>query len=72
MRSIGKLFTAFATVADSLLALASVIDTATARLRMQLALDTDPPGLPHGEVLDNAETDSGSPSTKRGKKTAAV
>jgi len=39
MRSTTKLFSAFATLADSLLALAGVVDVATGKLRQQLALD---------------------------------
>lgn len=53
MRSIGKLFSAFGTLADSVLALAGVMDTATARLRMQLAQEIDPPALDHSEAIDN-------------------
>lgn len=73
MRSIGKLFTAFGTLADSLLSLASVVDVATAKLRIQLASETEPTALPHAnEVIDNAEAEpSPSASTKRGGKAKA-
>jgi hypothetical protein len=40
MRPIGKLFGAFGTLVDSLLSLASVVDVATTRLRLQLADDS--------------------------------
>jgi hypothetical protein len=40
MRSISRLFTAFSTLADSLLALAGVVDLATGKLRQQLADET--------------------------------
>ena len=63
MRSISRLFGAFGTLADSLLSLASVVNTATDKLRVQLANETDIPALPHAEVID-AEA---SPSTKRRK-----
>lgn len=74
MRSITRLFSAFGTLADSLLSLASVVDTATAKLRLQLAEQTEPPALIHGgEVLDNApgetsSTDSANTATKRNRK----
>ena len=56
MRSITRLFGAFGTLADSLLSLSGVIDAATAKLRLQLATETDPAALAHaGEVLDHAE-----------------
>jgi hypothetical protein len=39
MRSISRLLTALGTLADSLLSLASVVDTAAAKLRQQLAIE---------------------------------
>lgn len=47
MRSIARLFSAFSTLADSVLSLASVLDAGTARLRQQLALDGEaaPPAV---------------------------
>lgn len=48
MKSIARLFSAFGTLADSLLALAGVIDVATGRIRMQLAHeDTLPDVIEH-------------------------
>lgn len=62
MRSITRLFGAFGTLADSLLSLASVVDAATAKLRLQLAGETESAALTHaGEVLD-ASTGQGGPS----------
>lgn len=68
MRSISKLFGAVGTLADSLLSLSALVDTISGRLRMQLALDTDPPQLP-GEVIDGT-TDSGTSARRKGKATA--
>jgi hypothetical protein len=63
MRSIGKLFTAFATLADSVLSLAGVIDVATVRLRQQLALDEA------GHVIEHQPVESEpTSSAKRSKK----
>ena len=67
MRSASKLFAALGTLADSILALASVVDVATGQLRQQLALDEAPPALPHGEILDAEEP---APSTKRNGRTS--
>jgi len=39
MRSIARLFSAFGTLAESILSLSGVLDAATGRLRQQLALD---------------------------------
>jgi hypothetical protein len=39
MRSISRLFSAFGTLADSLLALAGVVNIATDKLRQQLAVE---------------------------------
>jgi len=75
MRSIGRLFGAFGTLADSLLALASVVDVAAARLRLQLA-DESAPRLAHdsptAEIVDSGangvvEAEQPAPSTKRGR-----
>jgi hypothetical protein len=69
MRSITRLFGVLGTLADRILALASVVNTATDKLRLQLATESDPLALPRdGEAIDNAGPDNGSPSTKRGRK----
>ena len=70
MRSIGKLFSAFSTLADSLLSLAAVIDNATAKVRQQIDRESDPPALPHGEVIDAAPEGNGTVKGKRAKATA--
>lgn len=62
MRSIARLFTAFGILADSLLTLGSVVDSATEKLRLQLDGETEAPALPHALVQGNTD---GSPSTKR-------
>jgi hypothetical protein len=68
MRSISRLFGAFGTLADSLLSLSAVVNTATDKLRLQLASESEPLALDHAsEVIDNPSTDSGSTSTKRRK-----
>jgi hypothetical protein len=70
MRSIGKLFSAFATLADSILALASVVDGATGRLRQQLALD-GPEVLEHQPAGVEASPEPTEPATsKRSRKSA--
>lgn len=70
MRSIAKLFAAFSTLTDSVLSLASVLDTTTARLRMQLASETEPPVIEHhGEVID---TTPETPATKRNGRAKAT
>jgi hypothetical protein len=51
MQSIRNVFAAFANLAASLNALASVVDVATGRLRQSLALD-EPALLPPGDVID--------------------
>jgi hypothetical protein len=66
MRSIIRLFGAFGTLADCILALASVINVATDKLRLQLASESEKPALPHGEVID-ATAGNGATSTKRRK-----
>jgi hypothetical protein len=66
MRSIGKLFTAFVTLADSLLALAGLVDIATDKLRQQLTTETGTHIIEH-EAGAVAET-----TRRNGKKTAAV
>lgn len=49
MRSLARLFGAVGTLADSVLALAVVLDAATARLRQQLSLggETSPQTIEH-------------------------
>jgi hypothetical protein len=69
MRSIGKLFSAFSTLADSLLSLAAVIDNATAKVRQQIDQESDPPALP-GEVIDAAPDGNGTGKGKRAKATS--
>jgi hypothetical protein len=69
MRSIGKLFSAFSTLADSVLGLAAVIDAATAKVRQQLDWESDPQALPHGEVIDATPEGNGTVKGKRGKAT---
>lgn len=71
MRSIARLFGAFGTLADSVLSLASVLDVATARLRLTLAAEV-PEQLTHGssetEISQpdaNGAIPEPSPSTKR-------
>src|SRR5262249_53269590 len=57
MRSITRLFSAFGTLADSILTLANVVDTATAKLRLQIANESETPTLPHhGDVIDGDTT----------------
>ena len=71
MRSITRLFGAFGTLADSLLSLASIIDAATSKLRLQIAAETEPAALAHtGEVIDGtaAEPTGSNGPTKRGRK----
>jgi hypothetical protein len=72
MRSIGRLFAAFGTLADSLLALASTVDIAMGRLRQQLAVEAV-------EVLEHQPAGEASPAdpsapepatAKRGRKSA--
>ena len=71
MQAIRSLFSAFANLAAAINALAGVVDSATGKLRQQLALD-EPAALPHGEVLDHAGADSGTPAMKRnGRKATA-
>jgi len=73
MRSITRLFGAFGTLADSVLALAGVIDVAAGRLRLQLADDSAPQlghGSPTAEIVDpgaNSAIAELASSTKRGK-----
>lgn len=71
MRSIGKLFTAFATLADSVLSLASVVDAATAKLRQQLALEYDPPQVLDHQPANDAEEAPAVNGTGKGKKARA-
>lgn len=58
MRSITKLFGAFAQLAESLASLASVVDIATAKLRMQLAHEVEVPALtsPTAEIVEHERT----------------
>lgn len=57
MRSLTKLFGAVGSLADSILALASIVDVATGRLRQNLALDdAEAPALPHADIIDNEPT----------------
>ncbi len=60
MRSISRLFGAVGTLADSLLALASVLDVATGKLRQQLVLD----GV---EVIEHNPAEIEEQPAKRGK-----
>lgn len=68
MRSLARLFSAFLTVADSLLSLASLLDDATARLRQQL----DGPAAPESPQLRREPLilDNGEPAKKNGRKTS--
>jgi hypothetical protein len=67
MNSIRSVFAALGNLAASINGLASVIDVASGRLRQQLALDYDPPILPHnGKVID---TDGTPPAKGRKAKT---
>lgn len=74
MRSLARLFGAFGTLADSVLALASVLNNVTDRLRLQLSAEVDPPALPSaGEVIEHAEPEaSGTAANGRKRKTATV
>ena len=66
MRSITRLFSAVGTLADSLLSLASVVNTATDKLRLTLAGEVDPLALPHnGEVIDNNAEPAANPKPRR-------
>lgn len=74
MRSITRLFGALGTLADSVLALAGVIDMASGRLRLHLADDSAPQvthGSPMPEIVNpganGAFGTEQPPSTKRGK-----
>ncbi|HTU18983.1 MAG TPA: hypothetical protein VMG10_13060 [Gemmataceae bacterium] len=81
MRSITRLFGVFGTLADSLLSLSGVIDAATAKLRLQLASETEPAALPLGEVIDGttaereyaveAESSPSPSASTKGRKTKA-
>jgi hypothetical protein len=51
-----SLFSAFGTLADSILSLAPVVDTATGRLRQQIALDSELPVLDHIPAEDTPAT----------------
>jgi hypothetical protein len=70
MRSITRLFSAFGTLADSILSLASLIDTASAKLRLQLANETEPPALMHGDVIDAEEPAPAKRNTRASKASA--
>ncbi len=72
MRSIGRLFSAASTLADSLLDQASVVGTVTGRLRQQFALDEAPPALPHGENIDGNTESGSSSSVKRNSRAKAT
>lgn len=70
MRSVTRLFAAFGTLADAVLALASVVDTVSAKLRLQLAHENDLPALgsPSAEIVEherNGAAESEAPATKR-------
>jgi hypothetical protein len=52
-------------------ALAGVIDGAAARLRMQLAAESDPPALTHGEV-EGAEVETTPAANGKGRKAKAT
>ncbi|HTU23105.1 MAG TPA: hypothetical protein VMG10_34030 [Gemmataceae bacterium] len=72
MRSISRLFSAFGTLADSVLSLASVIDGATARLRLQIAAETEPAVIEHRPQGDDVGSTDPLPSSnstaRRGRK----
>lgn len=65
MRSITRLFGAVGALADSVLALAHVVDAIAGRLRQAVALETDPPALGHGAEVIDAEGDGGAPARRR-------
>jgi hypothetical protein len=73
MRSITRLFAALGTLADSLLALAGVVDIATGKLRQQLAVETvevlehQPAG---GEAATAHECAVEPATSKRGRKSS--
>jgi hypothetical protein len=70
MRSISRLLSAFATLADSLLALASVVDGATGRLRQQLALE-GPEVIEHQPAgVEGPSEATESTSAKRSRRSA--
>lgn len=74
MRSIGRLFGAFGTLAESILSLSAVVDVATGRLRQALAFDEVPTVLDHQPAGgENVPLDGSSNGTaKRGKARAGV
>jgi hypothetical protein len=68
MRSITRLLSAFGALADSLLALASVVDGATGRLRQQLAVEAVEV-IEHQPAGVEGPSDAAEPaSAKRGRK----
>jgi hypothetical protein len=70
MRSITRLFGAFGTLADSVLAVAGVIDIATGKLRQQLAVEAVEV-IEHQPAGVEGPSDAAEPaSTKRGRKSA--
>lgn len=67
MRSISRLFSAFATLADSLLELAGVVHLATDKLRQQLAVEV----IEYQPAVVEGPSDAAEPaSTKRGRKSS--
>jgi hypothetical protein len=72
MRSISNLIRAIAPLAGSINGLATLIDTTTGRLRMQLALDEASTVLEHQPAGDdNAPLDGTTNSTGKGRKAKA-
>ncbi len=70
MRSISRLFSAFATLADSLLELAGVVHLATDKLRQQLAVEAVEV-IEHQPAVVEGPSDAAEPaSTKRGRKSS--
>jgi hypothetical protein len=71
MNAIRSIFAAFTNLAASVNALASVIDGAAAKLRMQLAAESDPPALRRGEV-EGAEAETTLAANGKGRKAKAT
>jgi len=70
MRSIANVFTAFTNLAASVNSLAGVIDAASARLRLQLAGESEPP-----EVLEHSpagEVQAPAPGESKGRRRAGA
>jgi hypothetical protein len=74
MRSITRMFSAFGTLADCVLALAGVVDVVTGRLRQQFALDEALPTVLEHQPAggENAALDGSSNGTAKSRKRAGA